>query len=143
LVRKELTVTGDPEFRAELCEKVPQQHLIRRDDRASKRGLQTRDRTCRPESVAPNEDCLGVIADVSRRPVAHSASLDPARIVRELGGRRRHDVHSLALKVRRAQLVDLVAEPRWVNQRNSGDIESSECKHARGACCCDRDGDSP
>jgi hypothetical protein len=39
------------------------------------------------------------------------------------------------------QFVELVAEPRWVDQRNLGDIESSECQHARGACRCDRDGD--
>jgi hypothetical protein len=47
VVREQAAVAANLQRRARLCEKAPEQHLIRRDYRAIDRGLQTRDRSRR------------------------------------------------------------------------------------------------
>jgi hypothetical protein len=85
ILREQLPVSTDPERGASVGEKVPQQHLIRLEDRSTDRDLQRLDCSRGSEAVPSDEDRFRIIRDVPGRPFAHGTGLDPTRIPWEVG----------------------------------------------------------
>jgi hypothetical protein len=84
--------------RTRATEKIPEQHLVRLEDGAIERSLETLDRSCGPEAVSADEDPVNIVPDVRPRPFDNPAQLDLGRILRELCRGRTHDAQTSALK---------------------------------------------
>ena len=142
-MQKQLAKAADLDVGAGLCEKVPEQHLIRGEDRSIDRSLKRRDCFRRPEPVPPDEHRLGPVVHMPRRPLVDRGGLNSARIQRESGRLCRDDVEAGVSEVGSAKLVQLSIEPRRVDERDAPDLEDAQCEHRRRARRDDRNADSP
>jgi hypothetical protein len=130
---KQPAIASDLDCGAGLCEEVPEQNLIRRENWAADPGLQLLDCPCRAEPVLADERSFCLLSDVPRSPGVDGSGFDSARVAREFGRRRRHDVEPLTAEVGGAELVDLGVEPRRADQRDALDAEVAQCQYRRGA----------
>jgi len=109
----------------------PQQHLVRLEDGPTHPRLQCLDRSSRPEAVAADKDHFRRIAKIMGYPFDDGTRLDTTRIVWDIRQFRCDDRESLAVKVGGTELIQLVLEPRWMDQRHPLDVQHPQSAYRR------------
>jgi hypothetical protein len=101
----------------------PEQHLVQLHDGPTQPLLQRLDRSGGSDTGAADEHGLRVVGEMAGDPLDDGARFDAAEVVRKIGRLRGDDLESLAAEVRRPQVVQLLVEPRRMDQRHAPYVE--------------------
>ena len=109
----------------------PEQHLVRLKNQPTCSLLQLRYGPSGSKAVPGHEQGIVTVSQVSADPVGDAFSMNSARVARQAGRLQRSDVEALVAEVADTHPIDLVVEPRRMDQDES---VGSACSQRVGRC---------